>query len=229
MAGNLHLRDGFRRSGLTRDVERGEVSERFLTPPPSTTPRIDVGRVDELSQSFAAPNIRRARSGLTRALTRAGSERNPAVRRLLSRGALEGFGSAISDVTAGARRSALETVRPEFSAEAQAERDRFQEQLRRERFAEELRLFEEERRFEEEEAAAPTHTTTFRRNLGPNFGLEPLGGFDSGSSAPGGPQATGRTLSPFEARGGRFERPGGVSPAQTASQTFAALQYTPTV
>lgn len=175
--------------------------EGFLQVSPFAPPQADIGRIEQLTSQFGGPGIRRLRQGLTQQLASAQSARNPAIRGLLSRRAIEGFGGGLSEVTGQARRGALAAYAPEFQASLESERLAFMERSLRERM---------ERQFEEEsftrEAGAPlAPTTTFRRNLGANFGLEPLGDFTPRVRAPQQPFPPSR----FEARGNRFPRVGG--------------------
>jgi len=67
---------------------------------------MDKRRVKALTQKALAPRLRQLRSALERALVR--SYENPNVRRMIVRGALEGYGQGIEEARAGAERFGLQ-------------------------------------------------------------------------------------------------------------------------
>ena len=67
---------------------------------------MDKRRVKALTQKALAPRLRQLRSALERALVR--SYENPNVRRMIVRGALEGYGQSIEEARAGAERFGLQ-------------------------------------------------------------------------------------------------------------------------
>lgn len=219
MADNLPLRDGFRRS------ERGEVSPGFLDIAPFRAPTIDRGRIRARTEEIigAGRGFRRRRAQTE--LGRARHSRNPAVARLAIRDILAGQAEGEAQVRGQASTQARQEFAPEFAAQVMGAQAEFQERLRRERFAEELRLLEEERRFEEEEAAAKPlpHLGVSRLPFGGRTGFPETApqGRPGQFGLPAPPTVP--STSRFEARGDRFASTA-ITRAQTASRELAALR-----
>lgn len=94
------------------------------TIPKFETPTLDRRRVRAETQREAAPQVRRLRDVTARAL---GAQfENPNVRRMTVREALQGFGSGLSSILTGARRTALQTELPEFQAQVGAAQRTFE-------------------------------------------------------------------------------------------------------
>lgn len=161
------------RSTTTTSRTGGAAGEKFLRPTPFVPPKVDVGRINLLTQQFGGAGVRRLRQALTRGLAKASQARNPATRRLLMRGAIEGFGAGVSDVTGRARAGAISAVQPEFQAATSSARLAFLERGLRER---QERGFEETRAITEE--AQPFTHTVARLPFGGRMDFEetaPLG------------------------------------------------------
>lgn len=92
--------------------------------PTFTAPKLDRRAIAAETQREAAPAIRRLRDVTARSL--AGSFENPNVRRMTVREALQGYGSGLASVLQGARRSAMQTALPEYTAQVGAAQRSFE-------------------------------------------------------------------------------------------------------
>lgn len=145
-------------SGTTSTVEP------MAQVPPFPTPPVDIGRIESLTQQFAAPYTRRSRMALREALMRSQQIENPATRAFYARQALEGFGGGLEEAIAGSRRAALSTYQMEYQPETHAAEAVWAEKRARER----IEWEEQMRRRREglgEESAPRRLPTTYMRNV----------------------------------------------------------------
>ena len=85
------------------------------TPPTLTLPAYDTGKVEGLAQRFAAPGIRNLRSAVQD--VQQGVYDNPNVKRMTVRDALQGYGSGLENVMAGALKTGAGIYGQEYGAE----------------------------------------------------------------------------------------------------------------
>lgn len=189
--------------------QKSSTAPTFREPQIFVPPKLDVGRIRQLTQEQAAPALRRERFGTIQGLQAARSEggrRGNPLAGLLRRQVLGARGQNIADIMAGAQRQAQAIAGPEFAAtqrgrelEFQAGEARAQAEFQAGR--EDFRRSELLRR--EEERRPTRQPTRFVRSTG--FGGGTTGGGFSGTSA---------AIRHFVGGGG------GAEGAQASSQVF---------
>lgn len=102
---------------IIENRQRSLVRPDLPEPQQFIAPSVDVGRLSQLRQRAAAPEVRRLRQGLTRSIQGAQRRANPAVARSLTRASLSGYGEGLENVLRGAGQVAQGQYQPEFAAE----------------------------------------------------------------------------------------------------------------
>jgi len=92
--------------------------------PTLEVPKFDRRAIAAETQREAGPQVRRLRDVTARALS--GSFENPNVRRMTVREALQGYGGGLASVLQGARRAAVQTQLPEYTAQVGAAQRTFE-------------------------------------------------------------------------------------------------------
>lgn len=96
------------------------------TAPTYTPPAFSQERVSELQEQLMGAPLGRLRRGLERSLTGSRYIENPAVRAMIEREALGGYGAGISDIRTGTGREAYQKYLPEFTTQVQTAQTQFQ-------------------------------------------------------------------------------------------------------
>lgn len=169
-----------------------ETRELIESPLPyfGPAPRMDLGRLEGVTQTLASPGLRKLRFNLSKMLGRKTS--NPIADAARQSRLLGSFGTGLDEVLRGARGGALSVMSGEFNAEAAERRLRFEAEMRR---RERLERFTART---EEEGRGLTGTGGYRRGGGGsglssgffsnaairarNFGLPPSSGSNQSSS-----------------------------------------------
>lgn len=198
--------EGFNRLGSgtynrTSTTQVSPSSVPTLPVAPYTPPVYDYGRLESLSQQFAAPAIGRLRRGVREATMAGQYEENPAIRAMMARRTLEGYGSGIGDTLASARGTAANTYGQEYGNQNQAAYATWLEQMARERgqISTASQMTEQEQRVGMSSGVARRPTTTFLNIPTPSMGG---GASSSGGVSPGGGQWGGGQAGYWGASGG---------------------------
>lgn len=100
---------------------------------PYEPPAYDYGRLESLTQQFASPALSRLRRGVREATMTGQYEENPAVRAMMARRSLEGYGTGLGSALASARGTAASVYGTEYQTQADAARRAAEERWARER------------------------------------------------------------------------------------------------
>jgi len=106
-------------SRSTWKPQAGAVAPKFGALPEYLAPKINEARVSSLQEKAMGAPMGQLRRGLQQSLTSSRYIENPAVRAMMERETLGGYGAGISDIRTGAGREAMSMYMPEFQAAGQ--------------------------------------------------------------------------------------------------------------
>ena len=101
------------------EPQAGAVAPKFGALPEYLAPKINEARVSSLQEKAMGAPMGQLRRGLQQSLTSSRYIENPAVRAMMERETLGGYGAGISDIRTGAGREAMSMYMPEFQEAGQ--------------------------------------------------------------------------------------------------------------